>query len=255
MRSQRIRATFFSVAVTLWISGGLYAQSPLGTGFAYQGQLDENGAPLSGPVDLRFSLHDALTEGQQVGSSIVFSDYQVSGGVFAVELDFGVAAFNGQARYLQIEVRSPHDPTDTEPYTTLEPRLPVSATPYALQTRGLYVDEAGNLSIGDATPAAAVAASPPYNPKAHSATGQPDGVGMFGEATSSIGSTRGLWGKADSPDGQGVAGESPREGVRGDATDPSGVAVGVKGTTSDGLGFAGSEGIAAWAIAVIQPAG
>ena len=243
MRKQRIRATLFSAGITIWMGGGLYAQSPLGTGFAYQGQLDENGAPLSGPVDLRFSLHDALTakEGQQVGSNIVFGNYQVAGGVFAVELDFGVAAFNGQARYLQIEVRSPHDPTDTEPYTTLEPRLPVSATPYALQSRGLYVDEQGNLSIGDAVPNA-TAGGPPFNPKAHSATAQSNGVGMFGEATSPTGATRGLWGKADSPDGQGVAGESPKEGVRGDATGTSGDAVGIKGTTAspDGRGMEGS---------------
>jgi 2C-methyl-D-erythritol 2,4-cyclodiphosphate synthase len=31
-------------------------------------------------------------------------------------------------------------------------------------------------------------------------------------------------------------------------------AVGVKGTTSDGLGFAGSDGIAAFAVAVIAQA-
>jgi 2-C-methyl-D-erythritol 2,4-cyclodiphosphate synthase len=30
--------------------------------------------------------------------------------------------------------------------------------------------------------------------------------------------------------------------------------IGVKGTTSDGLGFAGGEGIAAFAVAVIAPA-
>lgn len=32
-------------------------------------------------------------------------------------------------------------------------------------------------------------------------------------------------------------------------------AVSVKGTTSDGLGFAGEEGVAAWAVAVVEPAG
>lgn len=30
-------------------------------------------------------------------------------------------------------------------------------------------------------------------------------------------------------------------------------AVSIKGTTSDGLGFAGDEGIAAWAVAVVEP--
>ena len=31
-------------------------------------------------------------------------------------------------------------------------------------------------------------------------------------------------------------------------------AVSVKGTTSDGLGFAGNEGVAAWAVASVEPA-
>ena len=30
-------------------------------------------------------------------------------------------------------------------------------------------------------------------------------------------------------------------------------AVSVKGTTSDGLGFAGADGVAAWAVAVVEP--
>ena len=37
------------------------------------------------------------------------------------------------------------------------------------------------------------------------------------------------------------------------AVDPT--AVSIKGTTSDGLGFAGDEGIAAWAVASVEPAG
>ncbi len=32
-------------------------------------------------------------------------------------------------------------------------------------------------------------------------------------------------------------------------------AVSIKGTTSDGLGFSGEEGIAAWAVAAVEPTG
>jgi len=59
-----------------------------------------------------------------------------------------------------------------------------------------------------------------------------------------------------------VAAASPaiaprRDEVAGSIADLLGIgpdAVSVKGTTSDGLGFAGEEGIAAWAVATVEPA-
>jgi 2-C-methyl-D-erythritol 2,4-cyclodiphosphate synthase len=41
----------------------------------------------------------------------------------------------------------------------------------------------------------------------------------------------------------------------GELLDIDAGAVSIKGTTSDGLGFSGDEGIAAWAVAVVEPVG
>ena len=57
----------------------------------------------------------------------------VTGGLFTVpDLDFGSAAFAGEARWLQVEVRCPPDGT----YTVVGDRQALTATPYALYPVG-----------------------------------------------------------------------------------------------------------------------
>ncbi|MGB9593694.1 MAG: hypothetical protein ACPL7R_06125 [Anaerolineae bacterium] len=79
---------------------GPMPQGIVGTAFTYQGQLKQNGLPVSGTCDFRFSLWDAETDGSQVGATREQSAVAVSKGLFTVLLDFGPYAFNGDARYL-----------------------------------------------------------------------------------------------------------------------------------------------------------
>jgi len=109
--------------------GDVGAQSPLGTGFTYQGRLTDGGAPAEGKYDLRFALYDAPSGGAQVGNTIYREDVEVADGYFSVALDYGGAAFTGQARYLEVGVR-PGESSDA--YTTLSPRQALTAAPYAL---------------------------------------------------------------------------------------------------------------------------
>src|SRR5438552_17313827 len=109
------------------------AQTPLTNAITYQGQLKNGGAPATGVFDLRFSLWNALAAGAQVGSTICLDNVNVAGGLFTVSLDFG-AQFNGDQRFLQIAVKPGGAVGDCAvgTYTTLTPRQPLTAAPYAL---------------------------------------------------------------------------------------------------------------------------
>jgi hypothetical protein len=108
---------------------------PLGSVFTYQGRLLQRGNPLSGTCDLMFSLWDSATGGTQVGSTQTKTGVNVSNGLFTVLLNFGAVAFGGDARWLEVSVRSPAGSGD---YTTLSPRQAVTAVPYALYARNAW---------------------------------------------------------------------------------------------------------------------
>lgn len=153
MYMRRLRRISVSAMVLFTIAASnAAAQTPLGSDFTYQGALRHNGEPVNNTADFEFTLWDADVDGAAIGSVLAMDDVSVVNGVFSVELDFGVMAFNGDARWLEIAVRSPHDPSDTQAFTTLAPRQPLTATPYALRTRGIHVDDAGNVGIGTTSP-------------------------------------------------------------------------------------------------------
>lgn len=126
-----------------------FAQTPLGSQFTYQGRLQAAGMPAVGTADFRFALFDAVSGGTQIGTTQTSSNIAVVGGVFTLPIDFGVSAFNGDARWIEVAVRSP---AGSGGFTTLAPRQPLSATPYALQTRGLFVDSSNRIGVGTTTP-------------------------------------------------------------------------------------------------------
>ncbi len=103
------------------------AQSPMGTAFTYQGQLKNAGGLVNGACDFQFSLWDESVGGNQIGTTQTKSGVSVTDGLFTVQLDFGAAAFQGDARWLAIAVRCSGDSA----YTALTPRQPLTAAPYA----------------------------------------------------------------------------------------------------------------------------
>jgi len=134
--------TLLLPAMICSLTFGVFAQS---TVFTYQGALNTNGAPYSGSAEMLFTIWDAATNGNSLatnnaGTVIV----TVDNGLFTVPLDFGMNPFNGDPRFLETSLR-----TVIGPFTTLAPRQPLTATPYALRalnltTNGLVSGTYGN---------------------------------------------------------------------------------------------------------------
>lgn len=134
------RIWFFSWLVTLSLLASVVLVSAqeadpqgeasvLGTAFTYQGQLMKDGAAVNDNCDFEFRLFADPSGGSQLGSTQTRTNVPVSNGLFTVQLDFGSAAFQGDARWLEIAVRCPAGGGD---YTFLSPRQALTAAPYAL---------------------------------------------------------------------------------------------------------------------------
>ena len=139
-----MRSLLLTLSTLLVGAGVLDAESaPLGTTFTYQGELTDAGTPVAGNADFQFTLYDAELGGAVVGSMVQIDDVAIANGRFTSQLDFG-AAFDGDARWLEIRVRSPHDPTDTQPFVLLDPRQSLTAAPYALHAADSHWTQSGS---------------------------------------------------------------------------------------------------------------
>jgi trimeric autotransporter adhesin len=101
--------------------------APLGTAFTYQGRLTDVGQPATGSYDMECKLFDDATAGTQLGA-VIKSAVPVTNGLFVVELDFSTGLFTGEARWLQIGVRTNGS---AGLFATLSPRQPLTPAPYA----------------------------------------------------------------------------------------------------------------------------
>lgn len=125
------------------VIAGAGGATPIMTGFTYQGRLVQGGTPYNGNADFQFTLFDAASGGTNLGS-VNLTGVPVNNGVFTVQLDFGQAVFSAD-RWLRIVVNG----------NALSPRQKITPTPFALQTRGIYVDGSDHVAIGTNVPGTA----------------------------------------------------------------------------------------------------
>lgn len=116
------------VAGLVAAAGASLAQSPVGSAFSYQAELRQSGTPVNGAADFRFRLFDSVANGLQIGTELAVNNAALTGGRLATSLDFGAAAFGPDARFLEIDVRSP---AGSGAFVTLTPRQRISAAPVA----------------------------------------------------------------------------------------------------------------------------
>jgi hypothetical protein len=123
-----------SITTTLTLAQGptgtgpaIIPQTNAGTAFTYQGQLKHDGSPVNGTCDFEFGLWDSSSGGLQVSDTTTQTvpSVTVTNGLFTASIDFGASAFNGDARWLDIQVNC------TGAFVPLT-RQAVTAAPYSL---------------------------------------------------------------------------------------------------------------------------
>lgn len=126
--AQKFRSVTLIVFSMIVLSAAVTAQT---TAFSYQGRLSDAGTPANGNYDLKFALWDSNSGGTQIGVTQTVSSVGVTAGAFTVQLDFGAAAFDGSARWLEIGIRPS---VNVNPFTILSPRQALNSTPYAIRS-------------------------------------------------------------------------------------------------------------------------
>ncbi|MCX6880010.1 MAG: tail fiber domain-containing protein [Verrucomicrobia bacterium] len=112
-------------ALVLGLTTNAFAQ---GSAFTWQGHLTEAGQPANGLYDLTFALYGFATGGTALDTKTI-NGATVVNGLYTETLDFGPGVFDGNPRWLELSLNT----TGVADFTTLAPRQPITATPYAIR--------------------------------------------------------------------------------------------------------------------------
>ncbi|MCX7552560.1 hypothetical protein OS175_01615 [Marinicella sp. S1101] len=146
-----IQAVFFSLILTGQLSSANAGTVEVGTQFTFQGELIDNGSPANGEYDFLFQLFSSSVGGSPV-DFVSVEDLSVNDGLISVELDYGDMPFDGDEKYLQINVRLGDSSGSLTP---LVPRQRINVTPYAIQAEftenssSPWVDVSGGIQYSD----------------------------------------------------------------------------------------------------------
>jgi hypothetical protein len=138
--------TFIKVMLLVVLSAStVFAQ---GTGFHFQGRLNDGTNPANGRYDLQFGLFNAITGGTQIGATVARPNTVLINGVFSTTLDFGASAFNNpNSVFIEISVKPTGSPNA---FTILGPRQQLTVVPFAVRANTATNADTANdsLSLG-----------------------------------------------------------------------------------------------------------
>lgn len=247
MKKHRTLNLTVLITAAALLAAAAQAQTPVGSAFTFQGQVRLAGSPLTDSADFDFTLWDAAVDGNMIGSPFPVNNVMVANGLFTVQLDFGVLAFNGDARWIEMAIRSP---TGVGEFDTLSPRPEITPVPYATRTRGISVNELGAVGIGTTTPGSPLdvrSSSLLYSILGRNSN--PTGTGIHGYAIAESGINYGVYGRTLSADGYAGYFEGGRNYFEGNVgigtTTPiyplhveTDIGTAIRGTTSGATGVA-----------------
>ncbi len=129
------KSKLIAVMLLVTLTGFVNAQTPVGTGFSYQGELLDNGAATNGNYDIILEPYTVESGGSAIPFTFnTFTDVPVVNGLFSLQnVDFGdIIYLQSQAIWIQVSVRKSASGNN---YTDLSPRQRIKAVPYAVQTK------------------------------------------------------------------------------------------------------------------------
>ncbi len=135
-----MRKLFYAIYCLVCQLGFLFcclAGEAAGTAFSYQGRLLDTNGPLTGSYDLAFTLYVSSNGGTPVAGPVTNLATEVSGGKFAVTIDFGPGVFAGGSNWLEIAVQT----NQGNGFVTLSPRQAIAPVPWAI-----YANTAASLT-------------------------------------------------------------------------------------------------------------
>jgi len=116
------------LTVVSTLDSRLSAAMPMGTAFTYQGKLNDGTGPASGTYDFHFGVYETAKRWSADRSGRYQQPRGRQHDLFTVILDFGASVFTGDARWLEVSVRT----NGGDAFTTLSPRQLLTPVPQAL---------------------------------------------------------------------------------------------------------------------------
>lgn len=99
-----------------------------GTGFTYQGRLNDGTNLAAGIYDLQFCIYDSAANGDLLAGPVTNASTLVTNGLFTVLINFGNSLPTGASNWLDISVRT----NGASSFVELTPRQQMTPSPYAV---------------------------------------------------------------------------------------------------------------------------